>query len=123
MTLRDFYVAVAEANVNDELTAKATDLVEKLDASNEKKRAKAAEKRLANTENVDKLVGVLTDEFQTSTMIMEKLDGVIERADGKDLTKQYISRLAKTGIELGKIVKGDVKVEGVRGTHIGYKLA
>ena len=123
MTKREFYTAVANGTVNDEVIAMAEDLIVKMDEANSKRAAKAAEKRAANTEFTDKFIGALTDEFQTATQLMEKLDGVIVREDGKALNPQFLARLAKAGIEDGRIVKGNVKVEGVKGTHVGYKLA
>ena len=38
MTTREFYTAVVEANVNEELTAKAQELIAALDAKNEKRK-------------------------------------------------------------------------------------
>lgn len=123
MTKREFYTAVAEGAINEDVVAMATELIAKMDEANSKRAAKAAEKREANTEFVDKLVGVLTNEFQTATQLIEKLEGVIVREDGKGLNVQFISKLAGKAVEDGRAVKADVKVEGVKGTHKGYKLA
>lgn len=122
MTLREFYVAVAEANVNDELTEKAEDLIEKHDASLEKKRAKAAEKKVDNSKAVEFLKGILTDEYQTATDLAEKMDGNVERTDGKAVTRQWVSTLMRGLIGDGVAEKAEVKVEGKKGKCVAYKL-
>ena len=38
MTIREFYVAVSEANINEELSTKAQELIAALDAKNEKRK-------------------------------------------------------------------------------------
>lgn len=46
MTIREFYQAIIEANINDELTSKAAELTAALDARNEKRKgAETKEKR------------------------------------------------------------------------------
>lgn len=48
MTNREFYTAVIEANVNDELTAFATAAIEKMDMANEKRKGKPSKATTAN---------------------------------------------------------------------------
>ena len=121
ITEREMLTRVIAGTVDEEVVEKATAMIEKKDEANSKRAAKAAEKRAQNTEFVDKFVAALTGEFQTATQLAEKLDGVIVREDGKGLNAQFLARLAKTAIEMGKCEKGNVKVEGVKGTKVGYK--
>lgn len=123
MTQREMLNAVIANEITEDVIEKATEMLTKMDEANSKRAAKAAEKRAQNTEFVDRFVEALTDEFQTATQLIEKLEGVIVREDGKALNTQFISRLAKSAVEMGKAVKADIKVEGVKGTHKGYKLA
>lgn len=123
MTQREMLNAVIANEITEDVIEKATEMLTKMDEANSKRAAKAAEKREKNTEFVDRFVEALTDEYATATQLIEKLEGVIVREDGKVLNTQFISRLAAKAVEAGKAVKGNVKVEGVKGTHVGYKLA
>lgn len=123
MTIREFYEAVVNANVSDELTEFATTGIAKLDATNAKRREKAAAKANVNQEFVDKLVSMLGDEPKTATELKDMFaaEGIIVIND-KDVTVQKISSLARAAVESGKIAKVDVKVKG-KGTQKAYILA
>ena len=56
MTTREAYVAVIEKNLTDEVIEKFETLVANLDASNEKKREKAAEKKELEEKGYDWLI-------------------------------------------------------------------
>ena len=120
MTNREFNTAVINANINDELTEYATAEIEKLDATNAKRREKAAEK--AAEKAVEKapireaLFNVISaaDEPQTATALIE--------AAGLDIKPQSIPSLLKPFVEDGSVLKVDVKVKG-KGTQRGYVLA
>jgi len=118
MTNREFYTAVINANINDELTEYATAEIEKLDATNAKRREKAAEKSAEkNAEKApirEALYNALTGEAQTATMLIE--------ATGLDIKPQSIPSLMKPFVEAGTVLKVDVKVKG-KGTQRGYVLA
>jgi DNA-binding transcriptional regulator GbsR (MarR family) len=71
MTNRDFYKAVIEANISDEMTEKANALIESLDKANAKRQAKKTEGQA----EVDKVVlGVLTTEKVKASAIAEGLE-------------------------------------------------
>lgn len=118
MTNREFYTAVINANINDELTEYATAEIEKLDATNAKRREKAAEKAVEkNAEKApirEALFNVISDEPQTATALIE--------AAGLDIKPQSIPSLLKPFIEDGSVLKVDVKVKG-KGTQRGYVRA
>lgn len=68
MTKRDFYNAVIEANISDEITNFAKELIEGLDKAN----AKRAEKKSAEQAEVDaKVLAVLTTEAVKAKAIAE----------------------------------------------------
>lgn len=123
MTIREFYEAVVNANVSDELTEFATTGIAKLDATNAKRREKAAAKANVNQEFVDKLVSMLGDEAKTATELKDMFaaEGITVIND-KEVTVQKISSLARVAVESGKVAKVDVKVKG-KGTQKAYILA
>ena len=122
MTKREFLNTIATAgNLPVEVIEFAAHKLEELDASNEKNRAKAAEKRAAK--DVEKepirnaIMDVMTNEPQTATMLIEAA-GLTET-----VKPQSIPSLLKNLVEAGTLEKVDVKIEGKKGTQKGYKLA
>lgn len=119
MTNREFYTAVINANINEDITAHATAALEALDVTNAKRREKAAEKSAEkNAEKApirEALFNALSgDEPQTATALIE--------ATGLDLKPQSIPSLMKPFVEDGSVLKVDVKVKG-KGTQRGYVKA
>ena len=122
MTKREFLNAIAHTgNLDAELIEYATHKLEELDASNEKNRAKAAEKRAAKDAEKEPIrnaiMDVMTNEPQTATMLIEAA-GLTET-----VKPQSIPSLLKHFVEAGTLEKVDVKIEGKKGTQKGYKLA
>lgn len=122
MTKREFLNTIATAeNLPAELIEFATHELEVMDASNEKNRAKAAEKRAAKDAEKEPirnaLMDVMTNEPQTATMLIEAA-GLTET-----VKPQSIPSLLKPFVEAGTLEKVDVKIEGKKGTQKGYKLA
>lgn len=118
MTNREFLNAIVEANLNDELTAFAVAEIEKLDHTNEVRRARMAEKAVAKQAEKaplrDAIVAVINDEPKTATMLIEEA--------GLELKPQSIPSLLKGLVEAGQINKVDVKIKG-KGTQRGYVRA
>ena len=122
MTKREFLNTIATAeNLPAELIEFATHELEAMNASNEKNRAKAAEKRAAKDAEKEPirhaLMDVMTNEPQTATMLIEAA-GLTET-----VKPQSIPSLLKNLVEAGTLEKVDVKIEGKKGTQKGYKLA
>lgn len=122
MTKREFLNAIATAeNLPAEMIEFATHELEVMNASNEKSRAKAAEKRAAKDAEKEPirnaLMDVMTSEPQTATML-------IEAAGIADAVKpQSVPSLLKPFVEAGTLEKIDMKIEGKKGTQKGYKLS
>lgn len=122
MTKREFLNAIATAeNLPAEMIEFATHELEVMNASNEKSRAKAAEKRAAKDAEKgpirNALMDVMTNEPQTATML-------IEAAGLADAVKpQSVPSLLKPLVEAGTLEKVDMKIEGKKGTQKGYKLS
>lgn len=122
MTKREFLTTIATAeNLPAEITEFAAHKLEELNASNEKNRVKAAEKRAAKDAEKEPIrnaiMDVMTNEPQTATMLIEAA-GLTET-----VKPQSIPSLLKNLVEAGTLEKVDVKIEGKKGTQKGYKLA
>ena len=122
MTKREFLNTIATAeNLPGEVIEFAAHELEVMNASNEKNRAKAAEKRAAKDAEKEPIrnaiMDVMTNEPQTATMLIEAA-GLTET-----VKPQSIPSLLKHFVEAGTLEKVDVKIEGKKGTQKGYKLA
>ena len=122
MTKREFLNTIAtDENLPAEITEFAAHELEVMNASNEKNRAKAAEKRAAKDAEKEPIrnaiMDVMTNEPQTATMLIEAA-GLTET-----VKPQSIPSLLKNLVEAGTLEKVDVKIEGKKGTQKGYKLA
>lgn len=117
MTQREFYQAVIEANINEELVAFAQAGIEKLDKTNakrvEKTAEKAAEKEAIKAPIREAIYAVITAEPKTASTLIEEA--------GVEIKPQAIPSLLKPLVEAGKVVKADIKVKG-KGTVRGYVL-
>lgn len=113
MTKREFYVAISNGEMTDELMAMATAEIEKMDAANEKRKEKTSKKAEENQPLIDRIVNeILTAEPQTATDIA----AVIE------LSVQKTSALCRAAVAQGKAVQSEVKVPK-RGNQKAYALA
>ena len=122
MTKREFLNTIATAkNLPVEVIEFAAHDLEVMNASNEKNRAKAAEKRAAKDAEKEPIrnaiMDVMTNEPQTATMLIEAA-GLTET-----VKPQSIPSLLKNLVEAGTLEKVDVKIEGKKGTQKGYMLA
>lgn len=61
MTNREFYVAVANGTINDEIIAKANDLIAKHDASNEKRKSSDTKEKREVRARVDAVKAFLVE--------------------------------------------------------------
>lgn len=115
MTNREFYEAVVNANVSEELTAFATEAIAKLDKTNEARKEKTAEKAAAKEAEKapirEAIFAVITTEGKTASTLIEEA--------GVDIKPQAIPSLIKPLIEAGKVIKTDIKVKG-KGAVRGY---
>ena len=117
MTKREMYVAIVNGEINEEMQALAAELLEGLDASNAKRKAKADEKRAekleAEAKLVDSIVEFLGDEFVTASDICDAFEEIA--------TPQKATVLVKRAVEDGRAVTE--KVKGAKGKVNGYKRA
>ena len=108
MTQRDFYTAVVNANLNDEMTTFATEAIAKLDARNAKRAEKPSKTQIANEPIIKAISEVLTSEPMLASKIAELCE----------ISTQKASALVK---KVEGVQSIDVKVKG-KGTQKGYFL-
>lgn len=111
MTRREFYEAIVNGTINEEVTAMAAELIEKMDAANAARRDKVTAKKAENLELVEKVVEMLGSEPLTATDIAAALDVKVQKA----------SALARMAVNAGRATS--IEVKGPKGKCKGYTVA
>lgn len=118
MTNREFYTAISNGEMNDELMAKATELIEKMDEANAKRAKKVLEKKQAAEDEKapvrETLLNAMGDEGMTAAQLIEAagLTDEVKVASVPSLLKPFVVD--------GTVEKVDMKVEGKKGPQRGY---
>jgi hypothetical protein len=121
MTNREFYTAISNGEMNDELMAKATELIEKMNEANAKRAQKVLEKKQAAEDEKAPIRKALLDAMGDEAMTASQL---IEAAGLTDEVKvASVPSLLKPFVLDGTVEKVDVKVEGKKGPQRGYVKA
>ena len=112
MTKREFYTAVMKGEIDEQVKLFATEELEKMDATNEKRRNTLTKKAKENEPLLNKIKSeILTEEPKTATDVAAVLEVSVQKASG----------LLRRLVEDGKAAKVDVKIKG-KGTQKGYTL-
>lgn len=118
MTNREFYTAVSNGEMNDELMTKAAELLEKMNETNAKRAQKVLEKKQAAEDEKapirEALLNAMGDEGMTASQLIEAagLTDEVKVASVPSLLKPFVVD--------GIVEKVDVKVEGKKGPQRGY---
>ena len=118
MANREFYTAISNGEMNDELMAKATELIEKMNDANAKRAQKVLEKKQASEDEKapirKALLDVMGDEAMTASQLIEAagLTDEVKVASVPSLLKPFVLD--------GTVEKVDVKIEGKKGPQRGY---
>ena len=116
MTNREFYTAVANGTINEDVIAHATSAIDKLDAALEARKnkvtPKAAEKAAADAVIRENILSLVTTAVQTEADIAAQAEVTPAKA------RAELRKL----VEAGLVVKSDIKVPK-KGTCKGYALA
>ena len=112
MTNREFYTAIVNSNVSDELKTFATDAIAKLDARNAKRSSKPSKKSIENEPIKVSIREFLADGSHLASEI----------AKGLDLSVSKVSALCRQMVGDGVLTVEDVKAKG-KGTQKSYSLA
>lgn len=121
MTNREFYTAISNGEMNDELKAKAIELIEKMNETNAKRAQKVLEKKQAAEDEKapirEALLNAMGDEGMTASQLIEAagLTDEVKVASVPSLLKPFVLD--------GTVEKVDVKVEGKKGPQRGYVKA
>lgn len=112
MTKREFYTAIMNGEIDEQVKLFASEELEKMDAANEKRRNTLSKKAQENQPLLQQITNeILTDEPKTATDVAAVLKVSVQKASG----------LLRRLVEEGKAVKVDVKIKG-KGTQKGYTL-
>jgi hypothetical protein len=112
MTNREFYTAVANGTINEEIVAHATSAIEKMDAALANRKNKPNKKALENAPIIESILGVLTTEPMTAAAVAEAVG----------ISTQKASALLRQIVANGDAVASEVKVPN-KGTCKAYALA
>lgn len=113
MTDREFFVAISNGEMTDELMAKAADKITKMDAAAEKRKGTVSKKAAENQPLVDRIVNeILNDKPVTATDVAAILEVSVQKA----------SQLCRTAVSQGSANQTEVKIPK-RGTMKGYLKA
>ena len=101
MTNREFFTAIVNANINDEVVAHAMAEIEKLDARNAKRSSKPSKTAIANAPLKEAILAYLTEKGSAVASVV-----------GTDLqmTTQKASALLRQMVEDGTLTVADVKI-------------
>ena len=105
MTTREFYTAVVEANVNEELTTKAQELITALDAKNEKRKNTETKEQKEAAARAAAVLAFLKE--QTEPMTRDTIAGVLgmSPAQASAACKALGEAVTKTEIKVDKARK------------------
>lgn len=112
MTKREFYTAIMNGEIDEQVKLFASEELEKMDAANEKRRNTLSKKAQENLPLLQQITDeILTDEPKTATDVAAVLEVSVQKASG----------LLRRLVEDGKAAKVDVKIKG-KGKGKGYTL-
>ena len=114
MTNREFFTAVFNNEITDEVIVFAKDALVKLDARNDKRRNTLTKEQIANEGIKADIVAALCAAGKALT--------ASELSTSLGYSTQKITALCKQLTDCGKVTADDVKVKG-KGTVKAYKLA
>lgn len=103
MTNREFFEKVAAANISEEINVFATAALEKMDADNEKRRKRNAEKFAELEPVMEQIMELVNDDPTTTADIAAHFD---------NMSTQKISSILRKMVEMGKICQTEVTITG-----------
>ncbi len=113
MTQREFFTAIVNSEVSEELKTYASESIEKLDARNAKRASKPSKKSIENEPIKESIANHLIDgEGHLASEIAKSLD----------LSVSKVSALCRQMVGDGILTVEDVKVKG-KGTQKSYSIA
>jgi len=114
MTNREFYTAIVNGTINEDVIAHASSAIEKLDERNAKRASKPSKRSLENIPIRAHIAGFLEEN--------EGSHVASEIASALNLSTQKVSALCRQMVADGVLTVEDVKVKG-KGMQKSYSLA
>lgn len=111
MTIREFYNEVINANINDDMTAKAQELIAALDTRNEKRKSTESKEKKEAAARRNAVLTFLKE--QTEPVTRDTIAGVL------DMTPAQASAACKSLGDM--VVKVEIKVDKAR--KVAYSIA
>lgn len=114
MTKREFLTMVANGEINEEIKAFAEEEINKLDATNAKRREQSSKKRAENQPLLDKIYNeILGDEPKTASEVAEIIETSVQKASSLLRTLEGEGKANSAEIKIPKKgkCKGYTKVE------------
>ena len=122
MTKTEMLTKIAAGEMNEEIQAKAQEMLDKMAADKEKDAAKRMERAdEVYAPFIEKFVEALTDEPQTATDLFKLFEGETAPS-GKPTSVQFVTSLGTKVVARGLAKKVDVKIKG-KGVQKGYVKA
>ena len=118
MTIREFYTAISNGEMNAELMAKATELIEKMNETNAKRAQKVLEKKQAAEDEKAPIRKALLDVMGAEGMTAAQL--IVAAGLTDEVKVASVPSLLKPFVLDGTVEKVDVKVEGKKSAQRGY---
>lgn len=115
MTKREFYVAIANGEMNDEVKATAAEYIAKMDEANEKRKNTLSKKQEENEAIKTEILGHLDTEAKTATTIGELMGVSTQKASA--LLRQLVNDGKATATEVKIPKKGTQKAYIVNFSH------
>ena len=104
MTNRDFFVAVASANISEEITTKAQELIASLDARNDKRKSADSKEKRETAERRSKVF-----EFLKENSGLAFTRGAI--AEATELTEGQVTSACTALVKAELVTKSETKVD------------
>lgn len=121
MTNKEFYQAVINLAVSDEMTAKAEHLLELTEKKNEKRAEAQTENYKANMEIFNKIAGLLNVE---KTYAISEIRTALAETEFKELSNAKLTAIFKVAAKENCVVITDNYKVGGKGRSVkGYNLA
>ena len=112
MTNREFYTAIVNGTLTEDVIAKAHEEIEKLDTRNAKRASKPSKKSLEN----EPIKASIREFLESGSHLASEI------ASGLNLSVSKVSALCRQMVGDGLLTVEDVKVKG-KGTQKSYSLA
>ena len=108
MTKREFYAAIVNGTVSEDIVSFAAQEIAKMDAANDKRRNTVTKKQLENEGVKTEILAHLGAEAKTATVVGEEMEISTQKASA--LLRQLVNEGKATATEV--VVKGKGKQKG-----------